>query len=216
MITNGSQFKNIDEYINQFPGEIQVLLQSMRQTIKKAAPKAEEAIKYQMPTFTLNGNLVHFAAYKNHIGFYPTPSGIEAFKNEFSTYKFSKGAVQFPIDEKLPLSLVSRIVKYRVEESTEKAKLKNVKVCPNGHRFIKTSDCPTCPICEKERKPTYGFKSLLAAPAIRALESKKISTLKQLSKYSESEILKLHGMGKNAITTLKKAMKTEGLAFKKR
>lgn len=127
MITNGRQIKNIDEYISQFPKEIQVLLNSVRQTIKKAAPQAEEAIKYQMPTFILNGNLVHFAAYKNHIGFYPTPSGIEAFQKEFTSYNFSKGAVQFPINEKLPLSLISRIVKFRVEESAKKIKLKNVR-----------------------------------------------------------------------------------------
>ncbi|MFH1197876.1 MAG: DUF1801 domain-containing protein [bacterium] len=109
--------QSIDEYIIMFPKEIQTKLESLRQTIRKAAPEAEEAISYQMPTFKLNGNLVHFAAYKNHIGFYPTPSGIEAFKKELSIYKSSKGAVQFPIDKKLPLDLVSKIVKYRVKEN---------------------------------------------------------------------------------------------------
>jgi uncharacterized protein YdhG (YjbR/CyaY superfamily) len=113
--------KNIDEYIEQFPKEIQKLLTEMRITIQKAAPKAEEAIKYAMPTFTLNGNLVHFAAFKNHIGFYPAPQGIEEFKNELSKYNGSKGAVQFPLDKPLPLTLVSKIVKFRVKKNLEKA-----------------------------------------------------------------------------------------------
>lgn len=112
----------IDEYIATFPEATQVLLQQMRDTIHKAAPKAEEAIKYAMPTFVLNGNLVHFAAYKNHIGFYPAPSGLEAFKEEIGKYKNSKGAVQFPIDKKLPLALVTKIVKYRVKENMAKVK----------------------------------------------------------------------------------------------
>ena len=109
--------KNIDEYLIRFPKEVQQLLKKMRLTIKKAAPKAEEKISYGIPTFTLNENLVHFAGYKNHIGFYPTPSGITAFKKELSTYKGAKGSVQFPINEPLPLNLVSRIVKFRVNES---------------------------------------------------------------------------------------------------
>jgi uncharacterized protein YdhG (YjbR/CyaY superfamily) len=116
-----NQAKNIDEYIEQFPKEIQKLLTEMRITIQKAAPKAEEAIKYAMPTFTLHGNLVHFAAFKNHIGFYPAPQGIEEFKNELSKYKGSKGAVQFPLDTPLPLALVSKIVKFRVKKNLEKA-----------------------------------------------------------------------------------------------
>jgi len=109
--------KNIDEYLIRFPKEVQQLLKKMRLTIKKAAPKAEEKISYGIPTFTLNGNLVHFAGYKNHIGFYPTPSGITAFKKELSAYKGAKGSVQFPINEPLPLTLVSRIVKFRVKKS---------------------------------------------------------------------------------------------------
>lgn len=117
-----TKFQNIDEYISLFPKDVQAILESLRQTIRKAAPKAEEAISYQMPTFKLNGNLVHFAAYKNHVGFYPTPSGIEAFKKELSKYKNSKGAVQFPIDEKLPLGLITKIVKFRVKEDLAKRK----------------------------------------------------------------------------------------------
>ena len=120
-----SQSENIDEYIRGFPKEIQNLLKEMKSTIQKAAPDAEEAIKYAMPTFVLNGNLVHFAAYKNHIGFYPAPSGIEAFKKELSAYEGSKGAIRFPLDKPLPLSLITKIVKYRVKQNLEKAKAKN-------------------------------------------------------------------------------------------
>jgi uncharacterized protein YdhG (YjbR/CyaY superfamily) len=116
--------KNIDEYIMGFPENVQQMLEQMRTTIQKAAPKAEEAIKYSMPTFVLYGNLVHFAAYKNHIGFYPAPRALEEFKKELSAYKGSKGAVQFPLDKPLPLALISRMVKYRVKQSLEKEKAK--------------------------------------------------------------------------------------------
>jgi len=92
----------------------------MRRTIREAAPDAVEAISYQMPTFKLNGNLVHFAAYKKHIGFYPTPSGVEAFREELSAYKVSKGAIQFPIDQPMPLDLVRRIVQFRVAQNQTK------------------------------------------------------------------------------------------------
>ena len=113
--------KEIDAYIAQFPKETQTLLKQMRETIRAAAPDATEAISYQMPTFKLHGNLVHFAGYKKHIGFYPVPSGIEAFKDELSVYKQGKGSVQFPLDQPLPLALIARIVKFRVEENLAKA-----------------------------------------------------------------------------------------------
>ena len=108
---------NIDEYIAQFPDAIQERLEQMRQTIHKAAPKAEEAISYAIPTFKLNGNLVHFAGYKNHIGFYPGAQGIENFKKELSKFKGAKGSVQFPHVQPLPLDLVTRIVKFRVQQN---------------------------------------------------------------------------------------------------
>ena len=116
--------KSIDEYFVSFPTEIQKLLQQVRTTIKKAAPDAEEAIKYAMPAFVYKGNLVFFAAYKNHIGFYPTPSGIIAFKKDLAAYQTSKGAVQFPLDKPMPVGLITKIVKYRVKENSEKAKAK--------------------------------------------------------------------------------------------
>jgi uncharacterized protein YdhG (YjbR/CyaY superfamily) len=118
------QANTIDEYIAAFPPAIQKLLKQVRETIRKAAPKAEEKISYAMPTFYLHGNLVHFAAYKNHIGFYPAPQGIEEFKKELAKYEGGKGSVQFPLDEPLPLTLVSRIVKYRALQNEARAKEK--------------------------------------------------------------------------------------------
>ncbi len=110
-------YNTIDEYIATFPAEVQKLLQEMRATIRAAAPEAQEKISYQMPTFYLKGNLVHFAAHQKHIGFYPVPSGIEAFQTELAAYKGAKGSVQFPFDQPLPLDLVRRIVEFRVAEN---------------------------------------------------------------------------------------------------
>ena len=110
----------IDEYIAGFPKDVQAILQKIRVTIAKAAPDAEEAIKYAIPTFVLNGNLVHFAAFKSHIGFYPAPTGTEKFQKELSGYKSGKGSVQFPLDEPMPYALIEKIVKFRVKEQGKK------------------------------------------------------------------------------------------------
>lgn len=114
--------KNVDEYITAFAQDIQVRLKQVRQAIKKAAPAAEEMISYRMPAYTYHGSLVYFAAFKNHIGFYATPTGHAAFKKELSAYKEGKGSVQFPHDKPLPLGLISRIVKFRVKENIERKK----------------------------------------------------------------------------------------------
>jgi uncharacterized protein YdhG (YjbR/CyaY superfamily) len=118
--------ESIDQYIDGFPPEIQALLRQMRSVIASAAPTASEAIKYSMPTFTLHGNLVHFAGFKNHIGFYPGPSGIHAYTREISKYENSKGAVRFPLDQPLPVQLITKIVKFRVKETLAKEKLKGL------------------------------------------------------------------------------------------
>ncbi len=117
-----AEYTTIDEYIATFPQEIQIILNNIRNIIKELVPEATEKISYQMPTFYLNGNLVHFAAFKKHIGFYPTPSGIEAFQEELSKYKGAKGSVQFPLDQPMPYELIRRIVLYRLEESRNKKK----------------------------------------------------------------------------------------------
>ncbi len=117
------KYKTIDEYIKTFPAGVQSILEKMRQTVRGVAPEATEAISYRMPTFKLNGaNLVHFAAFKNHIGFYPTPSGIEQFKKELSPYEGSKGAVQFLLNKPIPFDLVKKIVMFRVKENLAKKK----------------------------------------------------------------------------------------------
>ena len=113
---------NIDDYIAGFPRNVQAILQQVRTVIRKAAPDAEEAIKYRMPTFVFYGNLVHFAAFENHVGFYPTPSAIEAFKDELSGYESAKGSVQFPIDEPMPLRLIEKIVNFRVKETRARSR----------------------------------------------------------------------------------------------
>lgn len=125
MLATKNTFKTIDEYINTFPGNIQKILQEVRKTIKSAALEAKEAISYQIPTYKMNGkNLVHFAAFKNHIGFYPGAEAIKVFKKEIASYKSSKGAIQFPLDKPMPVSLISKIVKYRVKENSLKNLMK--------------------------------------------------------------------------------------------
>ena|SRR2546422_6021961 len=126
MLTSKNQFKTIDEYIKAFPDDVQRILEKMRKTIRDAAPEAVEAISYQMPAFKLNGALVYFAAFKNHIGFYPTSFGIKEFKKELSRYQGGKGSVQFPVEEPIPYDLVRKIVIFRVKENQEKKKLKNL------------------------------------------------------------------------------------------
>ncbi len=117
MQTEPSFSADVDAYIAGFPLEVQTILQRVRETIRKAAPTAEETFKYQLPTYYLNGNLVHFGAFAKHVGFYPDPSGIEAFKDELSGYRMAKGSVQFPLDKPVPYDLIRRIVKFRVAEA---------------------------------------------------------------------------------------------------
>jgi uncharacterized protein YdhG (YjbR/CyaY superfamily) len=124
MASTQSLPKDIDEYISSCPVEVQPLLQQVRATIRAAAPEAEETISYQMPTFKFHGNLVYFAAFKNHIGFYPIPSGMAEFAEELSTYTTGKGSVQFPLDRPIPFDLITRIVRFRVEENLKKAAAK--------------------------------------------------------------------------------------------
>jgi uncharacterized protein YdhG (YjbR/CyaY superfamily) len=122
-VKSKTKLETIDDYIAVFPDDVQNILQKIRATIKEAAPEAEETINYQMPTFKLNGNLVHFAAFKNQYGFYPAPSGIKQFKKELARFEGAKGSVQFPLDKPLPFGLISKIVKFRVKENLAKAKL---------------------------------------------------------------------------------------------
>jgi len=119
---SSGQFKTIDEYLSSWPKDVRSRLQAIREAVKEEVPEAEEAIRYQMPTFRLDGNLVFFAAFKNHIGFYPLPSAMEEFREELSHYKTGKGSIQFPMDEPLPLPLIRKIVRFRVEETKRKGR----------------------------------------------------------------------------------------------
>ncbi len=116
--------RDIDDYISRCPPDVQEILQKIRAIVHAAAPEATEAIAYQLPTFRLNGNLVHFGAFKNHIGFYPTPSGTEAFKKEISIYQGAKGSIRFPLNQPMPYDLIERIVTFRVEENRKKKQKK--------------------------------------------------------------------------------------------
>jgi uncharacterized protein YdhG (YjbR/CyaY superfamily) len=116
--------KDVDLFIAKYPPEVQDVLNKVRQTIREAAPDATETINYGIPTFQLNGNLVHFSALTNHIGFYPTPSGIEKFQKELSKYEGAKGSVKFPLDQPMPYALITKIVKFRVKENLAKGKKK--------------------------------------------------------------------------------------------
>ena len=126
-MTPGSSPTTVDEYIAGFPKDVQKILKEVRAVVRAAAPDAQERIAYQMPTYTMGKNLAHFAAFKNHIGFYPTPNGISSFEKQLSKYKRAKGSVQFPIDEPIPIALIKKIVEYRVKEQ----KKKNAK--PSGN-----------------------------------------------------------------------------------
>ncbi|GAB4543857.1 MAG: DUF1801 domain-containing protein [Anaerolineales bacterium] len=124
MMEDTPRFTSVDEYIASFPAEIQILLRQVQAAIRAAVPEAQEKISYQMPTFFLHGNIAHFAAFKRHIGFYPAPRGIEAFKEELSLYKGAKGSVQFPFDQPLPLHLIAKIARFRADENLKRQREK--------------------------------------------------------------------------------------------
>jgi uncharacterized protein YdhG (YjbR/CyaY superfamily) len=192
MINTANKPETIDEYISLYPPKVQEILQKVRLVIKKAVPDAMEAIKYQLPTFVLNGNLVHFGAFKNHIGFYPAPSGLSEFKQELSVYEGGKGSIRFPLDREIPFDLIRRIVEFRVMENLEKVSSK----------------------VKKNSTSRKVFPDFLSAAAKRALENNGIKTLKQLSQYREQDVLKFHGLGPSSLPKLREALRSENLAFK--
>lgn len=195
---NRSTATSIDQYIAEFPAEVQTLLQQVRALIKAAAPDATETISYAMPTFDLNGkHLIHFAAFKSHIGLYPTPSGIEAFKDELAAYKNAKGSVQFPLSQPLPMDLMRRIVEFRVAESMASKAAKSPK------RATKPAADTTAD----------GFPDGIAQPARRALAAAGYARLEQLTQVRKSDLLQLHGMGPKAISQLTAALAARGQSF---
>jgi len=182
------QYKTIDEYINTFPSDIQDILEKMRQTVRKAAPGAVEVISYQMPTFKLNGkNLVHFAAWKNHIGFYPTPSGTEAFQKELSLYKGAKGSVQFPMDRPIPFDLVKKVVVFRVKENLKK------KPLPARSNTMKT--------IKQKITPNLWFDSQAGEAANFYIATFRNSKLGNITRYGDAGA-KISGRPKDSIMTV--------------
>jgi uncharacterized protein YdhG (YjbR/CyaY superfamily) len=168
---------SIDEYIGGFPASTQKLLQQIRRTIQNAAPEATESIKYGIPTFVLNGNLVHFGGFEHHVSFFPTSTPMKAFSRELSRYELSKGTIRFPLDRPLPLALIRKIVQFRVAQSDSLYQL--------------------------------------AEPARRALAGAHITSLKQLSRKTEDQVSRLHGMGPNALKKLRTLLHSKGLEFKR-
>ena len=137
--------QTIEQYINAYPEDIRDILRKIRQTIRKAAPQAIETLSYRIPTFDLNGrHLVHFAAFRNHIGFFPTSSPIAVFKKELAGYKTSKGTVQFPLDKPIPYDLITTITAFRVREVAGQSKMSEEKICSRGHRYRGNGPCPVC------------------------------------------------------------------------
>jgi uncharacterized protein YdhG (YjbR/CyaY superfamily) len=134
MLKSKKEFKSIDEYIEAQPTNVRASLKMLRQTIKKAAPEAEEVISYQMPAFKFHGILVYFAVFKNHFSFFPTSSAIKSFKEKLKSYERSKGTIKFPLDKPIPVKLVTEIVKFRVGENLDKKLLKENKTATKRHR----------------------------------------------------------------------------------
>jgi uncharacterized protein YdhG (YjbR/CyaY superfamily) len=197
-MTDRSGASSVDAYIAEFPPEVQQVLQEMRNLIKAAAPDATEAISYAMPTFDLNGkHLVHFAAFKHHIGLYPTPTGVEAFKADLAPYKTSKGAVQFPLGQPLPTDLIRRIVAFRVAESMAR----------------KAAKAPARAAAPAADTPADDFPAGISQPARRALASAGYTRLDQLTQVTEKDLLQLHGMGPKALGQLKDALAARGKSF---
>lgn len=201
-------YPDVDTYIASYPATTQRLLEQMRATIRKAAPQAEEVISYGMPAYALGTKLVYFGGHQQHIGFYPTASGIREFEQALSRYKFSKGAVQFPLDQPLPLALVTRIVKMRLKEVTAQQAMLAASKEQKARAKAGVGKSATAAASIPSPFAT------LAAPAQRALMAHNIKTLKQLAKHSEAEILAFHGVGPGSMPPMRQLLADAGLHFK--
>lgn len=204
--------KNIDAFILVYPEPVRKKLEQIRQAVHRIAPEAEEAIRYGIPTFQLNGNMLHFAAYETHIGFYPGPSGIDAFGELCRPFRTGKGTLQFPLDSPLPMALIRDIIRFRTEQQRQRKsspKKKLTHVCKNGHQFVRTAACRVCPTCEAERNGASPWAAL-PTPARRALENAGVRTLKQLAGWHEQDLLALHGLGPSSLPKIRKLIRDSG------
>lgn len=191
-------FTDVDAYIAAQPEALRDRLEALRKIIRAAAPDAEECISYGMPAFKYFGPLVYFGAFKNHIGFFPTGSGVQQFVNELDGFIHSKGTIQLLHSQPIPDALIRKITRFRVQENEAKAALKKKKISPQAHPK------------EAASLPIEG----ISAPARRALDAAGIKSLKGLARYTEAQLLDLHGLGPSAIPRIRKALEEAGLRLK--
>lgn len=216
-----SAFPTVAKYLDYWPAPQKKILKIVRDCIKKAAPGGEDVISYAMPAILFDGKRVWYAGWDHHYSIY-VPQVMAQYKDELKQYKTSKSAINFPWDEPVPIALITKIAKAVMALPGKSAKVKaksaqeskNKRICKNGHTFYKTSDCPTCPQCEKTKMAAKPFFVDLGAPARRALENAGITTVKKLASYSRKAILNLHGMGPSSIPKLQAVLKKENLTFK--
>ncbi|MBX7094732.1 MAG: DUF1801 domain-containing protein [Flavobacteriales bacterium] len=200
----------IRNYIDRHPEPAASMMIELDQLISKLIPDAERKLSYGMPAYRSSENLVYFAAFKHHIGFFPTSKPIEHFKEELSDYKTSKGTIQFPFGKKIPAALIRKIVLFRITTVKEKNKsTATIITCKKGHTYTKTSDCRTCPKCEAENKNTNCFVPGLSAPAWRALQAAGIKNKNELKKFGIARLNKLHGVGPQALKLVEEFLKAK-------
>lgn len=197
-------------YIEKHPKNIQSKLMQIRAIVLENAPNAEECISYGMPAFKQGKMILYFAAFKNHIGIYPTANGVVAFEKWSKKFKTSKGAIQIPNEKDIPVLLLKKLVLYRISHLEPKTKKTH---CSKGHVFEKKGDGNTCPICAKELK-NHFFIPNLSAPAVRALQANKINSLKDFSKVKLVQLSQWHGIGPKSLSQIALTMKNAGLKFK--
>lgn len=206
---------DVKQYISSFPKEVQTALEQVRAAIRNVVPEAEESISYAMPTITWKQQpVLYFAGFKHHIGCYPAPVAVKAFQKDLAAYATGKGSVQFPVDEPMPVVLIQRMATHRLQTIKKNLRTPSLRTCKRGHRFYKSSNCPTCPKCARERLAHDDFMPQLSAPARRALAGAGIRSLKALSRMSQKEVLALHGIGKAALPILVAALSGAGMTFK--
>ncbi len=200
-------------YIKNQPIEVQDRLMQIRQLVLEQVPNAIECISYSMPAFKLDKLILCFAAFKNHIGIYPTGAGVVEFEKWTNRYQTSKGAIQLPINEALPVDLLIQLIQTRVKQIQHKEKIKHSITCPKGHVFEKSTNCKSCPVCAKNEQHEFFLKQL-PAPAIRALKSHQIVTLTDFTRYTESSVASFHGLGPKSMSVILNALKKAKLTFK--
>ncbi len=210
-LTRTTRWTSIDAYIAEAPPDRRAQLDELRAAIRAAAPEAEETISYGMPAFAQHGTLVYFANMTNHIGFYPTANGIAAFEEELAAYEHSKGAVRFPVDQPLPLDLISRIVRFRVQETRQQAATTaaTAQSAARGSARRPRTEEGAAGVA----RTASGFPSGVAAPARRALAAAGYTDLRQLAGVPVAELRALHGMGPTALASLQAALAVEGLSL---